>query len=103
MANQEAGYFTVRGLTSKTPISTINYGVVRFLCFPTDDLSSCHSHSLIMADVDMPDAGPSAPAPSKAPQATKPSKSGAHTDAGADGKKRFEVKKVSPRPCYMAA
>ena len=43
-----------------------------------------------MADVDMPDAAPSAPAKSKAP-AGKPAKSGG--DAGADGKKRFEVKK----------
>ena len=47
-----------------------------------------------MADVDMPDAGPSgsaAPAKIKAP--VKSSKSGA-TEAGLDGKKRFEVKKV---------
>ncbi|MCJ1406508.1 RING-box protein 1 [Ptychographa xylographoides] len=46
-----------------------------------------------MADVDMPDAGPSgsaAPAKIKAP--VKSSKSGA-TEAGLDGKKRFEVKK----------
>lgn len=43
-----------------------------------------------MADVDMPDAGPSAPAKTKAP--TKGSKAGG--EGGADGKKRFEVKKV---------
>lgn len=44
-----------------------------------------------MADVDMPDAGPSAPAKSKG--AVKSAKSGA--DIGPDGKKRFEVKKVT--------
>lgn len=37
----------------------------------------------------MPDAGPSAPAQAKAPGA----KSGKGADTGADGKKRFEVKK----------
>ena len=42
-----------------------------------------------MADVDMPDAGPSAPAKTKAP--VKASKAGA-VDGGTD-KKRFEVKK----------
>ncbi|MCJ1252101.1 hypothetical protein MMC30_009339 [Trapelia coarctata] len=42
-----------------------------------------------MADVDMPDAGPSAPAKAKAP--TKSSKAGG--EGGLDGKKRFEVKK----------
>jgi RING-box protein 1 len=42
-----------------------------------------------MADVDMPDAGPSAPAKTKAPGA----KSGKGTEAGTEGKKRFEVKK----------
>ena len=45
-----------------------------------------------MADVDMPDAGPSAPA--KAKGTIKTAKSGA--DIGSDGKKRFEVKKVIP-------
>ena len=45
-----------------------------------------------MADVDMPDAGPSAPAKSKG--IIKSAKSGA--DVGSDGKKRFEVKKVIP-------
>ena len=45
---------------------------------------------IVMADVDMPDAGPSAPANLKAP--TKSSKTGG-ADAGSDGKKRFEVKK----------
>ena len=43
-----------------------------------------------MADVDMPDAGPSAPAKPKG--AVKSAKSG--VDTGSDGKKRFEVKKV---------
>ena len=47
-----------------------------------------------MADVDMPDAGPSVPAKSKG--AVKSAKSGA--DTGPDGKKRFEVKKVIPPP-----
>ncbi|CAD6576712.1 MAG: hypothetical protein ASARMPRED_007838 [Alectoria sarmentosa] len=42
-----------------------------------------------MADVDMPDAGPSVPAKSKG--AVKSAKSG--VDVGPDGKKRFEVKK----------
>lgn len=40
-------------------------------------------------DVDMPDAGPSAPAKSKA--VSKTAKAGGATD---EGKKRFEVKKV---------
>ena len=44
-----------------------------------------------MADVDMPDVGPSTSAPTKAP--IKSSKSGA-AEGGADGRKRFEVKKV---------
>ncbi len=43
-----------------------------------------------MADVDMPDAGPSAPPKARAP--VKSSKAGG-VDAGSDGKKRFEVKK----------
>lgn len=42
-----------------------------------------------MADVDMPDAGPSAPVKNKAPGG----KIGKGADAGTDGKKRFEVKK----------
>ena len=45
-----------------------------------------------MADVDMPDAGPSAPSRPKG--AVKSAKSG--VDVGSDGKKRFEVKKVMP-------
>jgi len=45
-----------------------------------------------MADVDMPDAGPSALAKSKVTGA-RAARSGA-ADAGSDGKKRFEVKKV---------
>jgi len=44
-----------------------------------------------MADVEMPDAAPSAPAKSKAP-GTKIAKSGG-AGAEGDGKKRFEVKK----------
>ena len=43
-----------------------------------------------MADVEMPDAGPSAPAKAKTP--VKTSKVGG-ADATSDGKKRFEVKK----------
>lgn len=43
-----------------------------------------------MADVEMPDAGPSASAKSKA--TVKSLKSGG-VDGGVDGKKRFEVKK----------
>lgn len=42
-------------------------------------------------DVDMPDAGPSAPAKSKA--VSKAAKAGGVAD---EGKKRFEVKKVGP-------
>ena len=45
-----------------------------------------------MADVDMPDAGPSVPAKSKS--VVKSAKAGA--DTGSEGKKRFEVKKVVP-------
>ena len=45
-----------------------------------------------MADVEMPDAGPSAGAKSKAP-AVKSAKAGG-ADTAMDGKKRFEVKKV---------
>ena len=45
-----------------------------------------------MADVDMPDAGPSVPAKSKG--VIRSAKSAA--DTGTDGKKRFEVKKVIP-------
>lgn len=54
-----------------------------------------------MADIDMPDAGPSNLAPSKASGATKTSKSGGPSDGGADGKKRFEVKKVCPLILYV--
>ena len=45
-----------------------------------------------MADVDMTDASP--PAPSKAKALAKGAKAGASAEAGSDGKKRFEVKKV---------
>ena len=45
-----------------------------------------------MADVEMPDAGTAAPSKGKAIART--SKAGGATDAGADSKKRFEVKKV---------
>lgn len=45
-----------------------------------------------MADVEMPDAGPSSVAQSKEP-ATKSAKAG-RADTNMDGKKRFEVKKV---------
>ena len=44
-----------------------------------------------MADVDMPDAGPSAPPKSKA-SAGKSTKSGG-AEVGPEGRKRFEVKK----------
>ena len=44
-----------------------------------------------MADIDMPDAGPSAPSKIKVP--AKTSRAGA-ADVAAEGKKRFEVKKV---------
>jgi hypothetical protein len=44
-----------------------------------------------MADVDMPDAGPAAPAKNKAN--TKVAKGGA-ADTATDGRKRFEVKKA---------
>ena len=46
-----------------------------------------------MADVDMPDAGPSAPA--KATASGNKVKPGAG-ETGTDGRKRFEVKKVGP-------
>ena len=46
-----------------------------------------------MADVDMPDAGPSAPAKAKASGA----KVAKGADAGTEGKKRFEVKKA----CFL--
>ena len=46
-----------------------------------------------MADIDMPDAGPSASIKGKAP-VVKASKAGAVVDNGTDSKKRFEVKKV---------
>ena len=49
-----------------------------------------------MADVDMPDAGPSAPTTGKSKAVAKSSKAG--TDIGLDGKKRFEVKKVNKHP-----
>ena len=46
-----------------------------------------------MNDIDMPDAGPSAPAKSKA--VSKTAKAGGTAD---EGKKRFEVKKVDNSP-----
>ena len=49
-----------------------------------------------MADVDMPDAGPSASSKLK-PSGVKTAKAGG-TDTGTDGKKRFEVKKVRNAP-----
>ena len=45
-----------------------------------------------MADIDMPDAGPSVPTGGKGKAAIKSSKAG--TDGGSEAKKRFEVKKV---------
>ena len=45
-----------------------------------------------MADIDMADAAPAAP--SKAKVLAKGAKAGGSADAGSDGKKRFEVKKV---------
>ena len=45
-----------------------------------------------MADIDMPDAGPSAPAGGKGKATVKSSKAGA--GGGSEEKKRFEVKKV---------
>ncbi|KAI9877924.1 MAG: hypothetical protein M1830_002441 [Pleopsidium flavum] len=46
-----------------------------------------------MADVEMPDAGSALPGKGKA--AAKTSKAVGSGDTGSDGKKRFEVKKVS--------
>ena len=51
-----------------------------------------------MADVDMPDVGSSTSAPTKAP--VKSSKSGP-VEGGADGRKRFEVKKVGTQLSYF--
>ena len=45
-----------------------------------------------MADVDMADAAPAAPAKTKA--SAKGAKAGGSAELGSDGKKRFEVKKV---------
>lgn len=45
-----------------------------------------------MADIDMADAAPAAPAKAKA--SAKSAKAGGLAEAGSDGKKRFEVKKV---------
>ena len=45
-----------------------------------------------MADIDMADAAPPAPAKSKA--LAKSVKAGGSADISSDGKKRFEVKKV---------
>ena len=50
-----------------------------------------------MADIEMPDAGPSAPAKTKAP--SKAAKAGG-TDVAMEGKKRFEVKKVQIYHAY---
>ena len=47
-----------------------------------------------MADIDMTDASP--PAPSKGKALAKGAKAGGSAEAGSDGKKRFEVKKVRP-------
>ena len=72
----------------------------KFLFQTCTSISACHylisrsqqpSLHLKMADVDMPDAGPAAPAKTKAN--TKTVKGGA-ADTAADGRKRFEVKKV---------
>lgn len=53
-----------------------------------------------MVDVDMPDAGPSAPVKPISKGAPKISKAGA-SEGVVDGKKRFEVKKVrlTDLPC----
>lgn len=48
-----------------------------------------------MADIDMPDASSSASAKPRVSGVTKASKSGAAADSSPEGKKRFEVKKVS--------
>lgn len=49
-----------------------------------------------MADVDMPDAAASStPSKSKPSGSAKTAKSGPGAESGSDGKKRFEVKKVS--------
>ena len=45
-----------------------------------------------MADVDMPDAP--TPSAAKGKAAVRPSKTGTPSDPAAEGKKRFEVKKV---------
>ena len=47
-----------------------------------------------MADVDMTDA-PSTPSGAKGKGVARPGKSGTPSDPAAEGKKRFEVKKVS--------
>ena len=56
-----------------------------------------------MADIDMPDASSSASAKPRASGLTKAVKSPSAADNGSDGKKRFEVKKVSyvcsPQTC----
>ena len=67
--------------------STPRYGKAQL----SNIVSEIHVPTSEMADVDMPDAGPSVPAKGKA--TVKSSKSGA-ADGGLDGKKRFEVKKV---------
>ena len=46
-----------------------------------------------MADIDMADAAPTAPTKTKA--SAKGAKAGGSAELGSDGKKRFEVKKVS--------
>lgn len=48
-----------------------------------------------MADIEMPDASSSTVAKPRASGIAKTSKVGAAADSGSDGKKRFEVKKVS--------
>ena len=54
-----------------------------------------------MADVDMPDASSTVSAKAKGPGLGKVSKAGAPADSSGDGKKRFEVKKVS-MPSYLS-
>ena len=67
--------------------STPRYGKAQL----SNIVSEINDFTAEMADVEMPDAGPSVPAKSKA--TAKSSKSGA-AEGGLDGKKRFEVKKV---------
>lgn len=52
-----------------------------------------------MADVDMTDAPTGSTAPAKKATGKGKAGAGAGADGGADGKKRFEVKKVRASPC----